>query len=439
MREMYVNELKLNLSESERIRLTSLLELIDTALVKIYAVIDHSKILKFLQTDQTYCSLSESSKVLKSKHLYSELIFLLKVREQHRRALELLFSLAQNDDVVISFSNIVDYLSELGNKDAELVLFFTKKLLPDHPQLALRVFNRMDQSNLIPVSIIVPFLEHHCKSNLIPFYEHLVYDFKVTEVSVHNALCKEFIHELSHLIESSQFYLPNSSRLPAGTEGGDLGHLRNRFLNFLMFSKFYQAEYILSTIFPKDCPLYEEKALLYAKFGNHEEVLAIYIYKLSNIQIAEDYCKQVYDRSSENIFLMLFSVLIYPPAKYEKLKSNENFAMSILKKWSGFVDPLEALEIIDQNSSLKNVSPFLVSVLDHLASKSRDLSVQRNLVHLNSLKIMSHLVQTQKKSICVDLNTTCSICNKRVGTSAIAYLPNNTVSHFHCNAKQQSS
>ncbi|KAL0223790.1 hypothetical protein P9112_003180 [Eukaryota sp. TZLM1-RC] len=424
--------------QSEKV--LSVLELIDTALIKSLARVDQARILEFLNSGQIHCSLSEISRVLKQKHLYREVLVLYSIKKCHKKAIELLFNLVQNNNnnndsnQSFSYSDIAIYLAKVGNSDPEFVFHNAKKVLSLKPSLFLSVFTLMEEQMLIEPKLTIAFIEANQPSSLIPFYEHLIYDFNYQDTTLHNSLGKAFLAELSLLIESSSYYLP-PRRLPAGSEGGKLGHLRNRFLYFLNNSNFYQPEYLLiPSVFPPTAPLFEERAILHKQLGNHLEVVSIFVFKLENVSLAEDYCNHVYknDPNSKNIFLTLFTVLMSPPEGQKPLKK---LAIDCLCRWSHNIDSISALDILDPSTKLEDILPFLKSVMDHTASKARTLSVHRNFLHLSSLKTMAELIAIQKRSVTVTLNSSCSICSKRIGSAAIAFLPDNSVCHFHCSAK----
>ena len=41
--------------------------------------------------------------------------------------------------------------------------------------------------------------------------------------------------------------------------------------------------------------LYEERALILSKLGQHEQALTIYAHRLGDMQLAQEYCERLYD------------------------------------------------------------------------------------------------------------------------------------------------
>lgn len=101
----------------------------------------------------------------------------------------------------------------------------------------------------------------------------------------------------------------------AGAEPGRLGILRRKLLAFLESSTHYHTEKMLSR-FPAD-ELLQERAILLARIGRHEQVLALYAHRLHDPSQALRYCHQVYNEQVEearHVYLSLLQVLLYPSA-----------------------------------------------------------------------------------------------------------------------------
>ena len=92
----------------------------------------------------------------------------------------------------------------------------------------------------------------------------------------------------------------------AGEEPGQLGLTRKKLLAFLENSPHYTPEKMLSQ-FPLEGPscsqrhcltdslqdLYEERAILLSKIGQHEQALSVFAHKLRNSALAEEWVVRV--------------------------------------------------------------------------------------------------------------------------------------------------
>ena len=74
-------------------------------------------------------------------------------------------------------------------------------------------------------------------------------------------------------------------RCAAGKEPGALGRVRRKLLEFLEKSNCYTADRILNKLPMVD--LYEERALILSKLGQHENALTIYAHRLGDTQMAQ--------------------------------------------------------------------------------------------------------------------------------------------------------
>jgi hypothetical protein len=95
----------------------------------------------------------------------------------------------------------------------------------------------------------------------------------------------------------------------AGHEAGRLGVLRAKLLAFLASSIYYTPEKML-TSFPENS-LLEERAILLSRVKQHEQALIIYAHKLKDRELAEQYCKQFYNRNTDegsSMYLHLLEV-----------------------------------------------------------------------------------------------------------------------------------
>jgi len=84
--------------------------------------------------------------------------------------------------------------------------------------------------------------------------------------------------------------LTEPGRYAAGSEPGALGMLRKKLLNFLSSSSSYSAERMLAKLPMVD--LYEERALILSKLGQHEQALMLYAHRLGDANMAVDYCER---------------------------------------------------------------------------------------------------------------------------------------------------
>ena len=115
--------------------------------------------------------------------------------------------------------------------------------------------------------------------------------------SLHEHLILLYLDNILRIRERKREKLKSPSKalgpsLSAEKEPGTSGDLRRRLLKFLRTSKFYRPEKVLSKF--QKTSMYEERAILLRAAGRHEEALQIYVHDLGNLDLAAEYCEEVY-------------------------------------------------------------------------------------------------------------------------------------------------
>jgi len=187
----------------------------------------------------------------------------------------------------------------------------------------------------------------------------------------------------------------------------------------------------LPSIFPDD--LFEEKAILFCRIGRHDQALAIYVHKLENIEMAEEYCRKNYNESSEDgkdIYLSLLKVYLHPPVgaspkidpAYKLLNSHYNKHINTTK----------ALDLLPADARITQLCPFFEAVLRDHADLQRKKQIEKSLRKYEKIQIQFQHCNARSVAINISETRTCPVCKKRIGTSAFAYYPNGIVVHFKC-------
>lgn len=117
-----------------------------------------------------------------------------------------------------------------------------------------------------------------------------VYLYRVPSSAWHHLLARVAILVHFPLYFALDLLLTEAGRYAAGSEPGALGMLRKKLLNFLSSSSSYSAERMLAKLPMVD--LYEERALILSKLGQHEQALMLYAHRLGDANMAVDYCER---------------------------------------------------------------------------------------------------------------------------------------------------
>eukprot|EP00268_Persea_americana_P059626 TRINITY_DN733_c0_g1_i6.p1 TRINITY_DN733_c0_g1~~TRINITY_DN733_c0_g1_i6.p1 ORF type:complete len:643 (+),score=114.20 TRINITY_DN733_c0_g1_i6:1169-3097(+) len=102
------------------------------------------------------------------------------------------------------------------------------------------------------------------------------------------------------------------------------------------------------------------------------------------------------------------------------------------RKWDR-INGAQALKLLPRDTKVQNLLLFLEPLLKKSSEARRNFSVIRNLRHSENLQVKDELYKHRKTVVKITSDSTCSLCNKRIGTSVFAVYPNGkTLVHFVC-------
>ncbi|VDN38223.1 unnamed protein product, partial [Dibothriocephalus latus] len=126
----------------------SLLQLVDTCLLKCYLVTNIARVGPLLR-QENYCHLEEAERVLTLNQRYTDLVTMYRTRGFHQQALRVLTNIAlgtaetektRPSDDVQSPDLIVAYLKDLDPANFELVAQFGDWIMNKHPRAWMSIF-----------------------------------------------------------------------------------------------------------------------------------------------------------------------------------------------------------------------------------------------------------------------------------------------------------
>ncbi|PNT36366.1 hypothetical protein POPTR_005G123000v4 [Populus trichocarpa] len=108
------------------------------------------------------------------------------------------------------------------------------------------------------------------------------------------------------------------------------------------------------------------------------------------------------------------------------------------KRWDR-INGAQALKLLPRETKLQNLLPFLGPLLKKSSEAYRNLSVIKSLRQSENLQVRDEMYSRRKTVVKITSDTTCSLCNKKIGTSVFAVYPNGkTIVHFVCFKDSQS-
>lgn len=102
-----------------------------------------------------------------------------------------------------------------------------------------------------------------------------------------------FHNVLVHQYKEKCLAAESATATPA--EKQNIQHIRQKLQKLLEKSQHYTPETVLRD-FPFEC-LYEERAIILGRLGQHQKAVSIYINLLNDVQKAIHYCNNVYQRN----------------------------------------------------------------------------------------------------------------------------------------------
>lgn len=413
---------------------TSLADIVDTVLLQSYIKLGDSISAQELLNSPNCCHIKECEKVLAAYQKFHELVLLYKSKGLHQRALEMLAKLGTQPGPLQGPRMTIRYLKTLGSDNIEAILQFSKWPLEIAPTEALDIFtaDRLDGQALPPDVILRHIQSVKSAAAVIstPYLEWLINDCGVTSAEFHNDLVFRYLETVTALKKEEPKHSP-VHKMRAGSEPGLLGVTRGRLLGFLKSSHHYNAEKMLSR-FPMD-DMFEERAVLLSRIGQHEQALSIYAHRLGNTKMAEEYCALNYDENSESsrdVYVSLLAVYMKPPPGIAPLYAP---ALELLNQHFSRINPAKALEMLPANVPIKQMYFYFESVLRDRAEKKRNNQVVAALLKSENLQVRERSIAAKSRSVRINEDRLCPVCNRHIsGVSAIAVYPNGTVVHFGC-------
>ncbi|XP_054155821.1 vam6/Vps39-like protein [Oppia nitens] len=457
--------------------------IIDTTLLKCYLQTNEALVAPLLRLPDNHCHLEEVEKALKRYHKYNELIILYQNKGLHRNALDLLFKQSKKPDSPLAgFKRTVQYLQHLTAEHLDLIFEYSEWVLKQYPEEGIKIFtdDAVVDMELLPRQEVVQYLQKVDDNLLVPYLEHLIFQWMDTTPGFHNALIHKYRERVRILLadyknnlmdkqsmESTSDGTSISSTTPAamvgaGEEPGELGELRRKLLKFLEDSDHYSTE-TLPTYLLND-GLFEERAVVMGKIGNHKEALVIYVHVLHDTRRAEQYCQRQYDKGlpeNKNVFLTLLDLYLSIPPRLQSgkdldtgstvmattinpaltnLEANVQSAIQLLTRHSTKIDPLRVIKLLPPDIPVVAVEEFLHLTTDHLLRARHSGQIFRNLLLAKRLQVHKQRIRLEQLSkLVVDEVDLCQVCHKRIGKSVFVRFTNRDLVHLMCKEKYNNN
>jgi len=226
---------------------------------------------------------------------------------------------------------------------------------------------------------------------------------------------------------------------------------REKLREFLSNDTQFDQQRILETI--QKSSLFPEMVILYSRLGLHKQVLQTYIFDLNDIYGAEKYCldhgnneeknaqaediilqqqqqqqqqQQIQTQAQDDtptrgeLFLILLRIYLEDP---RAAPVKESGLSHLLAYCSEYLDPIESLKIIPDDTSLDALNDYLEGVLRSCVSRRRSSQILSKLVRAERFQTQVQLLETKRQAFTIDTKTECAVCRKKIGDSYFSALP----------------
>ncbi|KAI8394304.1 vacuolar sorting protein 39 domain 2-domain-containing protein [Radiomyces spectabilis] len=379
------------LSEDVRKELLYQASLVDTALLKSYMMTNDALVGPLLRV-QNHCDVKDCETILMDKMAYMQMLLICWPSKLGQ----------QSDGPLRGVLPTIRYLQRLGLEQFDLVLRYSTWVLEKDPKLGMDIFiDDLAEVETFPRQQVLEHLESISNDLAIQYLEYIIDELRDTSPDFHNRLAIAYLEKIA-------------SETSAG-------------------STYYRAEKILSRL-PMD-GLFEERAILLSRIGQHDQALDIYVYKLKNYAMAEEYCTNIYRQNpeqGEKMYLTLLRVYLQPSNHQQPLLEP---ALDLLSHHGSHINASEVLSILPLPTKLHGLFPFFEKYIRQ-SNRSRNMDmVVRNLLKAEQIQVEEQLMHYRSRAVKITEDRMCPQCNKRIGNSVFAVFPNGIVVHYSCKEK----
>lgn len=441
--------------------------LIDTTLVRCYLLTNHAMIGPLLRINN-YVNVPTVDQLLASNHKYRELIDLYYSKGLHRKALQLLKTLGVSDDNTSyglgGVSPTIQYLERLGGDHFDLIQEFVPWCISGDPEAMLLFTEDHATAESLPVRGVLDLLEsidiklakdylhsllpshyierdppvpHPCESQVTPELHTRLALIYLEELhqeisSIKNGEVCELALELERI--AYQVKSPSDDSIEIDqellTKGSSFLRTLKRMNQFLVAEPaLYKPETLLGRL-PTEM-FFKPRALVLSQLHQHDQALRILVYRLNDINGAEDYCRRINSRQA-------FQTLLRVYLKAEEAGSSTSYldcALRLLDCHGARVEAGSTLELLPTTVPMHSLGNFLKRNLCELMSSLHSAHINLSLLRAERSRLNQRLVQLKSEPILLESSTLCPVCLKRIGTSAFAIFPDRRVVHYSCQSQ----
>lgn len=424
-------------------------KLVDTTLFRAYMFVSPSFAGPLFRIDN-FCDPDVVNERLIEAHRYNDLVDFFYGKKLHRPALELLKKFGEAEEESEDAPQLrgpqrtVAYLQNLPPEMIDLILQFAEWPLKKDADLGMEVFLAdTENAETLQRPRVMEFLQSIDRKLARTYLEHITQELNDTTPEFHQRLVNIYIERL----KSSDF-----------ADDNDQAAWKEKTLDFLRTSKYYQPYKALQKL-PKDDPnFFEARAIVLSNMGQHKQALDIYVFQLKDADKAEEYCNQIFlietataptptphGRATDidpsdappSIYHTLLSLYLSPPPPH---KPQWGPALNILAKHGARMPASSTLDLIPEVLPIKELESYFrgrIRTANTLVNEGRVVAGMRSTLAFSEeakLRLGEDVRggnDGRNRKVVITEHRVCGVCHKRFGGSAIKVMPEYVQSSVH--------
>ena len=174
---------------------------------------------------------------------------------------------------------VVTYLQKLGSKHLDLIFSASEWVFELSPSAGLELFTAdMEEVETLPRHAVLRHLQKlNQPDTLTKYLEHIIFTLHEDGPDFHERLAEIYLDDVERLSKQDT---------AAAGEEEERKKAYTKLTDFLETSTQYRADRLLGKI--GDGSMYEVRAILLGRLGQHDGALQIYVYKLEDHDSAEE-------------------------------------------------------------------------------------------------------------------------------------------------------
>lgn len=174
-----------------------------------------SMVPSLLRLSHNHCNIDETARDLHAVGRYDDLFLLYSKKNVRRKALEILKQQSKNEEsLLFGLEETVRYLQTFGPTHFDLIKEYSLWVLNEDPGWGVKIFATNDTEIVkeLPRDQVLSFLRAECTAAVIPYLEHVIFQWHDERPSFHEDLVGMYLNKVKQLMADYTHILAESNR-----------------------------------------------------------------------------------------------------------------------------------------------------------------------------------------------------------------------------------